>query len=345
MESPEPFQITVNRFHYPGWRAWVDGREVEVTPETEWGRFTFPVPAGRHHITVRFGETPLRLAADILSGLSLLALIVVSVALAPLPGPRPSPVLWKEEESERDRKAGISSPPSRRRHRGGPAGGAVPSCRRCARRLTGAGVRGVAFPTHIVYDGQFHLLGWDPIPSTVPANHPVPVGLYWQDTTPGGPDYRVQPDIVDGDHQVWNSPAIPPASFRSAPRSPVWPPGQYAITALNIHPLMGTPPGVYTVTLVVFDGETLLPYTAYQDGQALGPEITLGQIRLTRPTAPPSLEALGIPATATTPAWGPIRLLRGGAREQTGRPGDPSTWNSTGRPPQTRTEPTGCGCG
>ncbi|RME35628.1 MAG: hypothetical protein D6793_07050, partial [Thermoflexia bacterium] len=168
VESPEPFQITVNRFYYPGWRAWVDGREVEVTPETEWGRFTFPVPAGRHHITVRFGETPLRLAADILSGLSLLALIVVSVALAPLPGPRPSPVLWKEEESgETAKQASLLLLPV-------VATVVVLLVERFqlppvyARRLTDAGVRGVAFPTHIVYDGQFHLLGWDPIPSTVP---------------------------------------------------------------------------------------------------------------------------------------------------------------------------------
>ncbi|MCX8067395.1 MAG: 6-pyruvoyl-tetrahydropterin synthase-related protein, partial [Anaerolineae bacterium] len=83
VESPESFWIVVNRFYYPGWRAWVDGREVEVAPEAGWGRLTFPVPAGRHHIVVRFGETPLRLAADVLSALSLLAMAVL--ALTPTP--------------------------------------------------------------------------------------------------------------------------------------------------------------------------------------------------------------------------------------------------------------------
>jgi len=76
VESPQPFRLTINRFFYPGWRAWVDGKPVEIVPEAEWGRFTFPVPAGRHHIAVRFGETPLRLAADLLSALSLLGLAI-----------------------------------------------------------------------------------------------------------------------------------------------------------------------------------------------------------------------------------------------------------------------------
>jgi hypothetical protein len=91
----------------------------------------------------------------------------------------------------------------------------------------------------------------------------------------------------------------------------------------NVRPLPGTPPGEYTVTLTVFDGETLLPYTAVEDGRALGPEIPLAQVQLTRPSAAPSLETLGIPVTATMPVWGPIRLLKGTVREQESRPGDP----------------------
>jgi hypothetical protein len=77
VESPQPFRLTINRFFYPGWRAWVDGKPVEIVPETEWGRFTFPVPAGRHHLVVRFGETPLRLVADLLSALSLWGLMIL----------------------------------------------------------------------------------------------------------------------------------------------------------------------------------------------------------------------------------------------------------------------------
>ena len=190
------------------------------------------------------------------------------------------------------------------------------------RRLTETGLRNVPIPAHIVYDGQFHLLGWEPILASSPADQAVSVWLYWWDTVPGGPDYRVWLGLKE-EEETWNHFWVPPATFRTAPSSRVWPPDQYAIIAQNVFPIPGTPPGEYTVTLTVFDGETLLPYTAVEDGRALGPEISLAQVQLTRPSAAPSLETLGIPVTATMPVWGPIRLLKGTVREQESRPGDP----------------------
>jgi hypothetical protein len=409
VDTPQAFRVVVNRFFYPGWRAWVDGNPVEVAPETEWGRFTFPVPPGRHHLVVRFGETPLRLAADLLSVLSLLALALIAILPARvaqdlscisqdksratagvaqdlscisqdksratagvaqdsscLPQDKSRATAGVAQDSSclpQDKSratAGVAqdsscSPQDKSRATADVAqDSSCPAARDVSRRetawllllpllvtamvllaerlqppplyerrLTETGLRNVPIPAHIVYDGQFHLLGWQPIPATVPADQPIPVWLYWRDLLPGGPDYRIWLSLKDAKEETWNSPAISPSSFRSAPSPRVWPPDRYAITAWNVHPLVGTPPGVYTVTLVVFDGETLLPYTAYQDGQALGPEISLAQVQLTRPSAAPSLETLGIPVTATMPVWGPIRLLKGTVREQESRPGDP----------------------
>jgi hypothetical protein len=499
VDTPQAFRVVVNRFFYPGWRAWVDGNPVEIAPETEWGRFTFPVPPGRHHLVVRFGETPLRLAADLLSVLSLLALALIAILPARvaqdlscpsqdksratagvaqdsscisqdksratagvaqdlscisqdksratagvaqdlscisqdksrvtagvaqdlscisqdksratagvaqdsscLPQDKSRATAGVAQDSScisqdksratagvaqdlscisQDKSratAGVAQdssclPQDKSRATAGVAqdssclpqdksratadvaqDSSCPAARDVSRRetawllllpllvtamvllaerlqppplyerrLTETGLRNVPIPAHIVYDGQFHLLGWQPIPATVPADQPIPVWLYWRDLLPGGPDYRIWLSLKDAEEETWNSPAISPSSFRSAPSPRVWPPDRYAITAWNVHPLVGTPPGVYTVTLVVFDGETLLPYTAYQDGQALGPEISLAQVQLTRPSAAPSLETLGIPVTATMPVWGPIRLLKGTVREQESRPGDP----------------------
>jgi len=337
VDTPQAFRVVVNRFFYPGWRAWVDGKPVEITPEAEWGRFTFPVPAGRHHLAVRFGETPLRLAADLLSVLSLLALALIAILPARVAQDSSRPVAQDSSCIPQD----TSCATTKAAQDGSRQGTAwllllpllvtamVLLAERLQppplyeRRLTETGLRNVPIPAHIVYDGQFHLLGWQPIPATVPADQPVPVWLYWRDVFPGGPDYRIWLSLRDEDEETWNSPAIPPASFRSAPSPRVWPPDRYAITAWNVHPLVGTPPGIYTVTLVVFDGETLLPYTAYQDGKALGPEIPLARVLLTRPAAAPSLEALGVPVTATMSVWGPIRLLKATVRERESRPGDP----------------------
>ncbi|MCS7282466.1 MAG: glycosyltransferase family 39 protein, partial [Anaerolineae bacterium] len=184
VESPEPSRITVNRFHYPGWRAWVDGQEVEVTPEAGWGRLTFPVPAGRHHIVVRFGETPLRLAADVLSALSLLAMVVLALT--------PTPVFPAPSTGERAvTPIPVSPPPSTGEGAGGWGLLLLPLLVTAVvflterfqlppvyeRRLTEEGIRGVSVPMRVTYDGQFHLLGMEPIPASVPANRPVPVRL------------------------------------------------------------------------------------------------------------------------------------------------------------------------
>lgn len=67
VESPEPFRARYLSFYFPGWWAAVDGERVEVTPSDALGLLTFEVPPGRHVVTVRFGETPLRLAADVFS--------------------------------------------------------------------------------------------------------------------------------------------------------------------------------------------------------------------------------------------------------------------------------------
>ena len=75
IESPTPFRARYLSFYFPGWRAWIDGDPVEIGPADPSGLIEFDVPAGQHTIAIRFGETPLRLAADALSVLSLLSLI------------------------------------------------------------------------------------------------------------------------------------------------------------------------------------------------------------------------------------------------------------------------------
>ncbi len=60
--------------YYPGWRAWLSGKEVSVEPERQSGLIRVRVPAGYHRLEVRFTRTWLRLAADSLSLLTAVAL-------------------------------------------------------------------------------------------------------------------------------------------------------------------------------------------------------------------------------------------------------------------------------
>lgn len=77
--SPQPFTAVFRTFHFPGWQAQLDGQAVGITPTQPHGQISVDVPAGEHRLTVRFGPTPLRTAATVLSlvsGLILLGLVV-----------------------------------------------------------------------------------------------------------------------------------------------------------------------------------------------------------------------------------------------------------------------------
>ncbi len=82
VESPRAFKARYLTFHFPGWQVIVDGERVPITPSDPEGLITFNVPAGRHALTVRFGETPLRLGTDIFSALCLLAALLYTLQLS-----------------------------------------------------------------------------------------------------------------------------------------------------------------------------------------------------------------------------------------------------------------------
>ena len=68
------------QFDYPGWQATLDGEAIEITPETDTGLILVDVPTGSHTLTLHFGLTPLRLAALIISGLTVIGLIAFQIA-------------------------------------------------------------------------------------------------------------------------------------------------------------------------------------------------------------------------------------------------------------------------
>lgn len=63
------------KYYFPGWVAKVDGKTVEIKAGSPYGQITFAVPAGKHQVKVEFGETPFRLATDIISLLGLATVV------------------------------------------------------------------------------------------------------------------------------------------------------------------------------------------------------------------------------------------------------------------------------
>ncbi len=331
LETPISFRVRYLAFYYPGWRVWVDGEPVEVTPTDPEGLIGFDVPAGRHVITVRFTETPLRLIAD---GISLLSLFFFAVLIVRRSQPlvTSSPCRLANQSSD----SPAPSSPKRLRSQFVLLASAllivllkvaiIDRFENPLRRsnLEGDHLRRVDVPTQVSFDDQFRLLGYDALPEEVPGDQSFEVRLYWQDTVPGGPDYRVGLALRDGRGLTWNDPDLrSPRWHRVPPPAYLWPPDGYAATAFELHPLTGIPPGVYTVTLGVFDRATLAPYAAGDAaGQALGLEVPLGWVRVTRPRRPLTPETLTSQYEANVP-FGPLRLVGYDLDRAEAAPGDP----------------------
>jgi hypothetical protein len=320
LEASTPFQARYLAFYYPGWRVTVDGNPVPITPTEPDGLISFDIPDGHHTIDVDFAETGFRLGVDALSLVSLAAL-VATIILRPLPQPaHPSSTLDAQSSnwslilalvllivkvSILDR----THTPLRRPN------------------LVDGHLHDVDVATRVTFDDEFVLLGYDALPESVASDGQLELKTYWRALRPSGPDYGVTVNVVDqnesGGH-YWNTPGIhPPRWHRTPPPVSTWPPDQYASVALSVPLLPGTPPGTYSVEIVAFDRDTLIPLTAHDaDGHALGPALSLGQITVVPPRHPIDPDTLGIRHRLDT-SLGPLTLLGADLDRDQAAPGDP----------------------
>ncbi len=74
VRSPEA-RLVFPTLYYPGWRAFVDGREVPCGPQPGWGAIALSVPQGSHEVVLRFARMGRRLAAEAVSLLALAACV------------------------------------------------------------------------------------------------------------------------------------------------------------------------------------------------------------------------------------------------------------------------------
>jgi len=64
-------------YHWPGWQASVDGSPVEARPAAGSGYLSVSIPPGEHTVEIGLGRTPLRLVAEVMSLLTITAVLVV----------------------------------------------------------------------------------------------------------------------------------------------------------------------------------------------------------------------------------------------------------------------------
>ena len=95
VRSPGGTPLRFYTYYFPGWRVYVDGQRLPdsaLRPETVYGLLTVDIPAGEHHVLLRWGDTPLRLTGKTLTLVSLaiaLALVVLPTILRRRPQETP----------------------------------------------------------------------------------------------------------------------------------------------------------------------------------------------------------------------------------------------------------------
>ncbi len=93
VRSPQGTALRFYTYYFPGWRVYVDGQrlpDAALRPETVYGLLTVDIPPGEHHVLLRWGDTPLRLAGKMLT---VSCLVLAAGLMAPWRKKSPAPTV------------------------------------------------------------------------------------------------------------------------------------------------------------------------------------------------------------------------------------------------------------
>jgi hypothetical protein len=192
----EPFQARFLTYYFPGWMAYLDGQPIDIAVEPGKGFITVPVPTGSHELLLRFGDTPLRVASNAITGLTLVLLaiaglwaivrgrkLVTARWLPPSPNGQPLVSIWGWRPALLVvgglaglflvKELVVDPRTSWFRHESPPGR-----------------VSGVQFPLDVSLDDRFWLLGYDVDRNSVAQGEALQVILYWQAQGPIATNYR-----------------------------------------------------------------------------------------------------------------------------------------------------------
>jgi hypothetical protein len=185
---PAAATVTLNQHYFPGWRAFGPDGELAIRPATGTGLLMVDLPAGDYVLTLRFGETPLRAAADGVSAIAWVALIVVGG--------------WAVVYRRYSRPTGVALTPASP-HRNGLAVAGVTAVVATILILQ-IGFPGLfmlasppdtALPAQVDrradFGGKLRLLGLDRLPTTVAPGDWLTVVAYWRVIEDLDDDYSV----------------------------------------------------------------------------------------------------------------------------------------------------------
>jgi hypothetical protein len=287
ISTPVKFVLRLYTFYFPGWRATVDGEQVEIEIAGPEGFITLWVPRGEHDVLVRFGDTPPRTAGWIISAVGLATLIVALVLMrAPrvpgtgfLPG-TPSLAIWLGGVLLLfvAFKSGVIDPHDNCLRYTSPPGQAWAAQheRRASFRADGG--------------GQIQLLGYDLPRPRVRSGQDFSVVLYWRALMPLDANYQSFVHLARPLHILWGQQDhLNPGGLPTAR----WPLDRYVWDEYEIRVLPGTPPGEYLLNVGLYSMSGSYRLQRYDDdGHIVGDSMVVASVEVERPRRQPRLTEL-----------------------------------------------------
>lgn len=77
VEASTPVKLIYYTYNFPGWTLTANGRPLAIITRPPYGLIGFDLPAGAHIVTLQMETTPARRAGDVVSGLSLLIVLLL----------------------------------------------------------------------------------------------------------------------------------------------------------------------------------------------------------------------------------------------------------------------------
>jgi hypothetical protein len=273
--SPGGFVLRLYLFHFPGWKAYVDGEAVEINVAHPEGFITFWVPEGDHDVIVKFVDTPPRTLGWIVSavGVATLLLVLIRVgpsglghaerrvlgsrALAKIGGALLIFVLIKGAVADiRAGWAWLDSPPGR------------------------------AFvaqqEVHVNYGGEIELVGYDLPRTQVRPGESIDLVLYWRALMPLDRNYQTFVHVAQPLDRVWaQEDHLNPGMKHGGVPTTLWPLDKYVWDEYEIPIPVELPPGEYLLNAGLYlmdEGTRLAVYD--EAGQVAGDGFVLGSIEV-----------------------------------------------------------------
>lgn len=240
IETPTPFQARVLTFLFPGWHAYLDGREVSITPQDQSGLMLIDIPAGSHTLELSLQLTTPQLIGTIISSVALIGIIVLGVkrradyaVRITQHAPRTPLVLFAITLVFLITKIAV-----------------IDRCDSCFRYTSPAGqVLGAQFKQIAQLGGHIDLLGYDLSATEVQSGGVLPLTLYWKATALVPYNYQAFAHLSAADGTVWGqSDKLNPGDFPSTR----WPLDKYVWDDHKIQLKPDTPPGEYQLSVGLY---------------------------------------------------------------------------------------------